>query len=169
MTLNRLVLELRPKWTRNLTFCPSRSSCIFLCSSSSKILSPSKSYLAKTASISASAWPRLQKRHNRMSRTILHVNIQSLFTGPDKFPTAPAGRIYQKIDEISFTEQVLVFRDLHTRGWSLIAGKPVTPFREPSLALHTRGDNRSNFVMKCWISIPHLIHLASISPGITIH
>lgn len=169
MTLNRLVLELRPKWTRNLTFCPSRSSCIFLCSSSSKILSPSKSYLAKTASISASAWPRLQKRHNRMSRTILHVNIQSLFTGPDKFPSAPAGRIYQKIDKISFTEKVLVFRDLHTRGWSLIAGKPVTPFREPSLALHTRGDNRSNFVMKCWISIPHLIHLASISPGITIH
>ena len=68
-----------------------------------------------------------------MSRTTL-VNIQSLFTGRDKFPTAPAGIIYQKIDEISFIEQVLVFRDLHTWGWSLIAGQPVTPFRESSLA-----------------------------------
>ena len=65
----------------NLTFCPSRSSCIFLCSSSSKIRSPSKSYLANTASISASAWPRLQDQthkiyvHTSVTVKLLHRNF----------------------------------------------------------------------------------------------
>ena len=66
------------------TFCPSKSSCMRRCSSSSRMRSPSKSYFANTASISASAWPRLGVQ----MRAIKRINTQE----PSELPVASVSK-----------------------------------------------------------------------------